>query len=393
MSIFVQVVSYRGFDLLPTIRDCIEKAKDRDGLHFGICLQQDEEVPSALLHDRIRLERVPAGESPGHGWARSRAQAMYDGQDFTLQIDSGCRMAQGWDEGLIGSLKATGSPKAIITNPANRLNPETNSLEHLDVSYKSQAYQFLFDVPSFWPVPLKNVVAMQRARCVSDHFFFTEGNHCRECPYDPGLYYTEIESALSLRSFTLGYDLFHHFRPFVFRNYNPRHMNWSNDQGWWEKDLESKSRFAALLSGNSGDFGLGSQRSLRDWELYSGIDYKGRRLHKDALSGAEPPCNFENDAKWEADCLKDHVITASWDVSKVEDSEDYDYWLFAIEDDHGAIMHRQDVRWERERPLLEKKASYRKMFFKAPHGRSPARLLIQPFSKSKGGLAQARFDL
>lgn len=393
MSIFVQMTAYRGFDVVPTVRDCIEKARDRDGLHFGICLQQDEDTPEELSHERVRVERTPLKESLGHGWARSRAQSLYAGQDYVLQIEAGCRLAEGWDEALVEALKMAGSDKPIVTNPANRLNPEKGELEHPTVSYKAQAYQYLLDVPSFWPVPLKNIVAMQRARNVSDHFFFARGSHCTEVPYDPAMYYSEVEAAVSLRSFTAGYDLFHHFRPVVFRNYTPRPMNWNDDPQWWEKDRASKERFAALVSGSLADFGLGTVRSARDWELYSGIDYVGRRLQKDTVTGNEPPCRFENDAKWESEYMKDYAVTASWDPSRIEDSGDYDYWFFAVEDESGGVISRQDLRWERDKAILEKKASSKKIFFKSIGGRRPARVAIQPFSKSNGALAKATFEL
>lgn len=393
MSIFVQLVSYKNFDLVATVRDCIQKAKEKDSLHFGICAQQDEEIPSSLVHERIKVESVPVKDSLGHGWARKKAQSMYDGQQYTLQIEAGCRMAQDWDEGLIQALKATGSPKPIITNPAGRFDLEKDQPESSDVSYKNQAFQFLANTPSFWPVPLKNIVVMQKAMNISDHFFFAEGRHCLECPYDPNLYHAEIESAITLRSFTLGYDIFHHFKPFVFRNYANRPMNWNDDADWWVKDRASKARFADLFEGRLAEFGLGSERSARDWEIYSGIDYRGRRLHKDTVAGTEPPRVFQDDAKWEADYMTDYAVVASWNTSSIEDSEDYDYWLFAVEDADGGVITRQDFRWERDRPILEKKVGWKKIFFKTIANRKPAKILIQPFSKTKGALAQSRFDL
>lgn len=392
MSIFVQIVAYKNFEVIHTVRDCIEKAKDKDGLYFGLCLQQDEDVLPELNHARIKAERVAAKESRGHGWARSRAQSFYEGQDFTLQIESGCRFADGWDEQLINAVKTVGSERAIITNPANKLNPANQEREFPDVAYKAQCYQFLLDTPSFWPVALKNVNAIQRARNVSDHFFFTQGRHCTEVVYDPALYYSEVESALSLRSFTHGYDLFHHFKPMVFRNYTPRPMNWNDDADWWIKDRESKNRFSLLIGGNS-EFGLGSARSPKDFELYSGIDYVGRRLQKETSSGSEPPCKFEDEAKWEASYMKDFSIVATWDPSRVEASEDYDYWAFTIEDSSSTVINRQDLRWERDKELLEKKVSNKRISFKASNGKVPTKVGIQPFSKSRGALSKTLFDI
>jgi hypothetical protein len=35
--IFVQIASYRDPELVPTIKDCISKAKNPENLVFGIC--------------------------------------------------------------------------------------------------------------------------------------------------------------------------------------------------------------------------------------------------------------------------------------------------------------------------------------------------------------------
>jgi hypothetical protein len=393
MSIFVHMTAYRGFDVVPTVRDCIEKSKDRDGLHFGIVLQQDDAIPPELVHPRILAERVPVSESPGHGWARNKAQAMYAGQDFCLQIESGCRFAEGWDEQLIQALNIIGSERSIVTNPANKFNTENGELEHKDTAYKTQLFQFISETPSSWPVALKGAVAMQRARMTSDHYIFSQGRHCTECVHDPNLYYSEIDSAFTLRSFTFGYDIFHHFRPMVFRNYSPRPMNWQDDSDWWLKDRASKKRFSQLAAGELSEFGIGSARSTRDFELYSGIDFVGRRLQRDALGGSEPPCKFENEDKWQDGYMKDRLISVSWDPAKVEPCDDYDYWLFAIEDSSGNVIIRQDLRWERDKDALEKRVSSRKIQIRSQAKVLPSKLAIQPFSKSRGALAKVTFDI
>ena len=393
MSIFIHMTAYRGFDVVPTVLDCLDKAKHRDDVHFGICLQQDEEVPSELVRDRIVVDRIPIRDSLGHGWARSRAQSIYNGQDFSLQIDSGCRFIPNWDEQMIQALLVTGSGKAIITNPANNFNFTSGELEHKEVSYKLQPFQFVENTPSVWPSPLKGAVALQRASIASDHFMFAHGTHCRECPHDPELYYTELECAVTLRSFTLGYDIFNHFKPTVFRNYGPRLMHWNDDADWWQKDWSSKARFSKLINGELTQFGLGGVRSARDFELYSGIDLKGRRIQRDVLSSSVPPIKFEDEAKWESNYMKDYAITVTWDPSKIEHCDDYDYWLFDVEDASGNPFNRQDLRWERDKDALEKRTSSKKIFFKAMSSIKPAKIGIQPYSKSRGALTKVTFDI
>ena len=64
---------------------------------------------------RVRIDAIPACEAKGLGWARSRAQLLYDGEEFNLQIDGHTRFIEGWDEVLIGMLAQIDSPKGTNT--------------------------------------------------------------------------------------------------------------------------------------------------------------------------------------------------------------------------------------------------------------------------------------
>jgi hypothetical protein len=305
MSVFVHMVSYRNFDIIPTIRDCIEKSSDKDNLHFGICLQQDENTPHEIIHPRIKVHSVPASQSRGPGWARSMAQSFYDGQDYQMQIVSGSRFAEGWDEKLIAALDQTGSTKPIITNYPNKYNPSNGEKELPDISFRNQIYQLLLAGPVTWPSPMKGVASILPSKWINNDFLFSHGSHCLDVKADPELYYSELESALTVRSFCAGYDIFNHFVPFVWRDYSPRTWNWNDDPEWWIKDRSSKARFNSLVNGEDlGDFGLPASRSIRDFEMYSGIDFRRRRLQRSTVSGEVAPCKYENEDQWEG--LSDH---------------------------------------------------------------------------------------
>jgi hypothetical protein len=239
---------------------------------------------------------------------------------------------------------------------------------------------------------MKGIKNPVRARSLSENFVFSRGAHCLECPYDPEMYFSELEASLTLRSFTLGYDIFNHHVPMVWRNYS-RKMNWEDDPVWWAKDHLSKSRFSSLLSGQAGLYGLGSVRTLRDYELFSGVDFKGRRLQKDCLAGVEPPIRYENDAQWESSYTKDYSITVSWNPDDIEKCDDYDYWYFAVEDDSGNTISRQDLRTDRDAELLGFKKSFKKIFFRSLDNRIPVQLCIWPLSKSKGWLKKSKFEI
>jgi hypothetical protein len=392
MSIFVQLVSYKNFDVLDTIKDCIEKAKDKDNLHFGLFLEQDEDYPRELNHPRIKIERVPVGKY-SHGYARAQAQKFYDGQEYVLQIDSGSRFLENWDEELKKTLNETGSSKPIITNCPNRYNLQTNSKEFPDCAYKPQLHQLIFDNPLTWPNPMKNIKNILKGRWIIDSFFFTKGQHCVECKYNPEIYYSELESSNTLRSFTSGYDIFHHYKPVVWRNYDARPVQWSDDREWWVKDRNSKNIFSKLLSGEEQNYKLGTTRSLRDFELFSGIDFLGKKLQKSTVMGTDPPCVYQNDEQWNKEYMKDYVMAVSWNIDEIEKCDDYDYWYFAIEDANEQVIHRQDLRVDREADILNFKVNYKKIIFKSLDNKIPAKLCIQPVSKSKGFLKKSKFNL
>lgn len=394
MSVFIHLASYRNNDLVPTIRDCIEKSADKDSLFFGVCLQQDEETPPEIIHPRIKVHRVPWKESPGPGWARSTAQSFYDGQDYQLQVSAGSRFADRWDEKLIAALDQTGSQKPIITNFPNKFNPANGERELPDVAFRSQVYQMLSGVPMAWPFPLKGVTSIAPSRWINENFLFSRGSHCSEVKADPELYFSECEAALNLRSFCAGYDAFSHFIPLVWMEYSGKPRNWNEDSDWWLKDRSSKKRFSRLLDNDvPAEFGLPGIRTPRDFELYSGIDFKGSRLQKSTVSGENPPCKYENEEQWNRDYMRDHVITVSWDANQIEKCDDYDYWYFSIEDEAGNNINRQDLRMERDASLMEFKSNFKKIYFKSLGGAVPSKLCIQPFSKSRGGLKMVKFDL
>ena len=49
-----------------------------------------------------------------------------------------------------------------------------------------------------------------------------------------------------------------------------------------------------------GPFGLGPQRSRRDFEIYAGFDLAAKRAHPDVFTGANPdPVTIRSDADWE----------------------------------------------------------------------------------------------
>lgn len=126
MTIFISIASYRDPQLIPTVQDCLAKARRPEQLRFGICWQRgpEEEQELPFRDDaRFRVREVDWRDSQGACWARSEIMAMYDGEDHYLQLDSHHRFAPGWDDICLRQARATKSQKPILTAYATPFTP------------------------------------------------------------------------------------------------------------------------------------------------------------------------------------------------------------------------------------------------------------------------------
>jgi len=375
MKIFVQIASYRDPELLPTIRDCISKAKHPENLTFGICWQRDEnESMEEFANDpRFKILDYHWSKSKGLCWARSEIQKLWNGEEYTLQLDSHHRFLQDWDTELIEMMKMTGSEKPIITSYAGMYRPSDNQLLNVE-PYKMVASNF---TPGgtilFRPNGIPNWQDLDKpipARFVSGHFFFTIGKHCEEYKYDPNIYFAGDEISLSIRSFTLGYDLFHPHKTVVWHEYTRegRTKHWTDfntenlstgvvEKPWWEMDNDSKRRLRHMLQEEDnnidlGIYGLGKVRNHHDYELYAGINFKERMLHPSTIKGINPPINDETE--W---YLKQKEV---YDLQlEIPYTENFKFIYIGVEDENGDVIYRHDLTTYQEK-LNVKFESYEK---------------------------------
>ena len=316
-QIFVQIASYRDSELVPTIRDLLDKAEHPDRFTFGICWQKDdtESLEEFTNDKRFRVIDVPWNDSKGLCWARSLLQPLHQGEEWTLQLDSHHRFADNWDTQLVNMTKDTmkESKKPIIGSYAGMYEPSTNKKLNIE-PYKMVADDFTsHGTILFRPHGIPNWEKLNypvRARFVSGHFFFTVGQHCEEYKYDPNIYFAGDEISLSIRGFTQGYDLYHPHRTLVWHEYLRKHRrkHWDDHvqenkekgvtgDNWHEIDMKGKVRLRHMLQEEDngidlGVYGLGTERTHREYELYAGIDLALKRLQQEAVDGNDPPCTY-----------------------------------------------------------------------------------------------------
>jgi hypothetical protein len=305
-KIFVSIASYRDPQTPYTIIDLLDKADNKKNIIIGLCLQHEKNEIDLPKFSNLKVIEYNWRESQGACWARYNIQKfLYDGEDYYFQLDSHHRFCKSWDTMLINMLQKlkTDYPKPIIGGYCPKYLPDKDK----ELEHKALQINCLSDFTDvgdliFVPRAIKNFDALYQnnrycipARFLSGHFLFTDGVFCDECIYDPNLYFRGEELTLSVRAYTHGYDLFHPTIPIVWHQYTREGENkhWTDhteNNGFITsgsvRSNKAKQRARILLGMEKNDklklgkYGLGKSRSLHEYELYAGLKFSTRQIHK-----------------------------------------------------------------------------------------------------------------
>lgn len=307
--IFVQIASYRDPECQWTVKDMFEKATNPDRVFAGITWQyvigeDDHCFQVETRPKQIRIQRLNARLSQGVCWARSHTQQLWRGEEYTLQIDSHMRFEPDWDQKLIYMSRQTGSPKPVLTcYPAGYTPPDKLETGHI---FSMGAKEFDRDGMitmqgrgiQIGSAPKKPIRGVFCSAC----FLFAPAAVIREVPYDPNLYFFGEEITLAVRLWTHGWDLFYPNMPVLYTNWDRKYRktHFEDHRDWGALNRRSYDRVRYLLSGEKPSnstapndiekFGLGSIRTLKEYQRYSGVDFRKRTLNELAREGrAYPP--------------------------------------------------------------------------------------------------------
>ena len=311
--IFIQIASYRDPQLGPTIRDLIEQAAHPEQLRIGVCLQvnpNDEQTcglpslpgPQERQGAELCCDLVSATASEGVCWARSRTQALWQGEPFTLQIDSHMRFARNWDQQLLASWNRCNDPRAVLSCYPNGFQPPAVC----DTAMLPVLAAHRFDQHGI--LRLQGIKRFKNPDALPEHplpcafiaagMLFGPGSIIEAVLYDPQLYFYGEEISIALRLWTHGFNFYNPDRLLIFHLYKhsgeKNVTHWSDHTDWSQRNRTSIARIRALLKGEASadPFGFGSARSLTTWQEWSGIDLQEQTISATALKGnftAAPP--------------------------------------------------------------------------------------------------------
>lgn len=285
LSIFIQISSYHDHELSKTIKNAIEKSSGNNVINFGVhsiyYKNNDVEIPK-----NVRYEISEAPNNLGMGRGRKIAHSFYDGENYYLQVDAHTRFDKDWDMSLIQDIKKY--KDAGIEKPLLSSYPKAyryiDGIEQYDQSDTPTTISFHENKESFRTSRIPSQTAMHNqhenifTKSVSGGFIFTENNFIE--PNDK-IFANGEEIFIAARAFTNGYDLLLPSKVVVSHLYydgkkTDRRLAWSDFPELCNRlDFVSKMEIYDTLTQNKvGPKHLGRERSLEEYTMYSGLNFK-----------------------------------------------------------------------------------------------------------------------
>jgi len=216
-KIFVSIACFMDRDIVNTIEDCLEKAKDPKNITLGICLQYDPEynfLEKYDNHPQIKIKRMHYTEAQGPAYARGIIYDMFTDEDYFFQIDCHTRFYQYWDEKIINHYKYCCSihPKVVISHyPINITNmneeKQLKQIAHISTVRCIDEKNGIKTHGRFINIDSKPIESYG----ISAAMLFFDKNVYHDVPFDKdirgGLQFEE-QTVLAARYWTNGYNIY-----------------------------------------------------------------------------------------------------------------------------------------------------------------------------------------
>jgi hypothetical protein len=403
-KIFIQIASYRDPQLVPTIKDCIKNAKKPENLVFSIAWQRSKEdewdnLDEFSNDERFKIIDINYEDSKGACWARNQLQQQYNGEEYTIQLDSHHRFAENWDDDcikMIKQLQKKGHKKPLLTGYVSSFDPDNDPAGRIQQPWKMNFDRFIPEGAVFFlPATIDDYKERTEpipARFYSAHFCFTLGSFVKEVPHDPEYYFHGEEISIAVRAYTWGYDLFHPHKTVVWHEYTRkgRKKQWDDDKQWVTKNVSCHKRNRKLFEMDGEvkdiDFGVydfGKERTLEDYERYAGVSFKKRAVQKYTVDNnlAPNPPLYGDEFNSSFLSIFKHCIDVTFD--RVPEN-DYDFWVVAFHDEKDETLFRKDADKEEIRRLKSDPDGYCKIWREFTVETKPKYWVVWPHSESKG---------
>lgn len=403
-KILIHLPAYREPELIPTIESALSNAKHPKRLVFGICRQfkdsdKFDNVDDYRSDPRFKIIDLPHNEAKGLPYARGLINdELLDEEDYLLQLDSHHRFDKDWDNYLISlhNKLLKKSKKVIIGGYLPFYDPFDDPKARVKESWQTQVECFYphgtcFVRPGAYP----NTNSPISARYLSGHFAFSTNDWGKVIRHDPDIIFSGEELHMTIRSYTHGYDIYHLPKPVIWhatmRTERDGILVWDDfhkeGKNFDEHQSKARAKIRQLLRVEDNGFDLtgydlGSERTVNDYQLFAGLDFKHHRIQKYTLDNQiphNPPVSDEN--PWFDSFY--YCINTSKDQFKLND---YNNMVIAFDDNEGEAIFRSD--WD-EQEIKRRFSDAGDWFsfeniFNTHIDRKPTKWVMWAHSKSKG---------
>jgi hypothetical protein len=411
-KIFIQIAAYRDPELLKTIEGLIENAKWPERLTFGIIRQFNREdndfdnLDKFKDDKRFKIVEMEYYQSDGVCQIRRQLQEMYSNEKFTLQLDSHHRFIKNWDKELISmfdTLKKKGVEKPLLTAYLPSYEPTRDPEGRVLTPWILKFDRFspegvLHTIPDGMP-DWQERTEPYPSRFASGHFIFTTGDFCKLVPYDTDYYFHGEEINIAARAYMAGFDLYHPHKVIAWHEYtrSGKRRHWDDLKSWEYLELKS-------LRKNQEVFGIRgiktrstltkNVRSLREYELYSGVEFSTLKVHKNTLEHKLPPSSMTevdfngNLQSYQKFCL---------DIFKpiIQEIKDLNVLVIAFKDENGIEVYRKDSPPEEFNYALNKEPEnkFLQIWRDFYSDKKIVEAIVWPHSESRGWLEIIKIPL
>lgn len=304
-KIFVSIAAYRDPVCAQTLKSLFENATNPENIYIGLCQQNkaDEDEDCQINNEdnpNIRTIRLDNFEAKGPTWARYLCSTLWNGEEYFMQIDSHTKFVKDWDTKCIKMIKdiiSSGLAKKPIISHYPREITDHDTFKETDrtqVPRMCKAFWNNRDMISFMGAETKDTEGKPyMTPYMAGGMMFSHSDFLKEVPYDPNLPYLFVgeEIGHSIRAWTSGWDIFTPTENIVFHEYTraTKPKIWTDNPYYSDMPafdkvkyyigiVENDSKLTPAMKVNLDKYGLGKERTLKQYYEYAGIDVKNKKV-------------------------------------------------------------------------------------------------------------------
>ena len=300
-TILIEIAAYCDPELLNTVYSSLVQADNPERIHFAICYQSDnlDDYNELLTIPNCKVKYLKESEARGSVYARNLCQQLIEDEKYIFQIDSHMRFVKHWDTKMIEQLESLNDKKGILSVYPPFCTEEMMSHPFDDEIYEKPADGGVMYTNGFRektsyfvqcnsiPITNDDYRAYKKNAFIAAGNFFTYSDAHREVIHDPGMYFYGDELPMSIRLFTHGWNVYNPGECYVYHQYERKNQKFPPIT---DAMLNENKRLMTLLNieggcDDLGEYGLGNVRTLKDYEEFSGIVFKEKKVYMNAETG------------------------------------------------------------------------------------------------------------